>query len=85
MDNSDNNSQFSQLVMSYGTAALAYLGRLDDPQLKDVPRDKSLAKYNIDILLMLRDKTKGNLSENEAKLLDSLLYDLQMIYLEENN
>jgi hypothetical protein len=40
-----------------------------------------LAKQTIDILALLRDKTKGNLAPDEAQLLDSLLYDLRMKYV----
>ncbi len=74
---------FSAFVLSLSTMALAALGQCDDPQLADMPKDPLIARNNIDILIMLRDKTKGNLTEDEDKLLNSLIYDLQMRYLRE--
>ena len=74
---------FSTFVLSLGTTALAALGQCDDPSCLDFPRDPEIARNNIDILLMLRQKTMGNLSAEEAKLLSSIIYDLQMRYLNE--
>ena len=74
---------FSAFVLSLSTMALAALGQVDDPAFMDVPREPEVARNNIDILLMLRDKTRGNLTEDEEKLLSSVIYDLQMRYLHE--
>ncbi|MBO4351388.1 MAG: DUF1844 domain-containing protein [Proteobacteria bacterium] len=74
---------FSAFVLSLSTMALAALGQVDDPTFMDVPREPEIARNNIDILLMLREKTRGNLSEDEEKLLSSVIYDLQMRYLQE--
>ena len=72
---------FSAFVLSLSTMALAALGECDDPNLVDLPRDPIIARNNIDILLMLRDKTRGNLTQDEEKLLESIIYDLQMRYI----
>ena len=48
-------------------------------------RNLGLARQTIDILVVLRDKTTGNLSEDEARLLESLLHDLQMRYVQERD
>ncbi|MBR4986915.1 MAG: DUF1844 domain-containing protein [Proteobacteria bacterium] len=74
---------FSAFVLSLSTMALASLGQCDDPAFMDVPKDPVIARNNIDILLMLRDKTKGNLTSDEEKLISSVIYDLQMRYIRE--
>lgn len=74
---------FSAFVLSLSTSALAALGQCDDPAFIDLPRDPEIARNNIDILLMLREKTVGNLNKDEEKLLSTVIYDLQMRYLRE--
>lgn len=58
------------------------LGRLEPPAGETVPKDLPAAKQIIDILGVLAEKTKGNLSDSEAKLLESLLYDLRVMYVD---
>lgn len=74
---------FSAFVLSLSTMALAALGQCDDAALAAVPRDPEIVRNNIDILIMLRDKTVGNLTADESKLIESIIYDLQMRYLQE--
>lgn len=82
----DNNEQhgipFSAFILSLSTMALAALGQCDDPAFNSIPQDPEIARNNIDILLMLREKTKGNLSNDEEKLLQTVIYDLQMRYVQ---
>ena len=73
---------FSTFVFSLSTSALIYLGEMDNPVTQKKEEDYNLEKKNIDILSILEEKTKGNLDPNEAKLLESLLYDLRMKYIE---
>jgi len=73
---------FSTFVFSLSTSALIYLGEMDNPVTQKKEEDYNLAKQNIDILSILEERTKGNLDPNEAKLLESLLYDLRMKYIE---
>ena len=80
---SSEGMPFSAFVLSLSTTALAALGQCDDPAFMDLPREPEIARNNIDILLMLRDKTKGNLTSDEDRLLSSVIYDLQMRYLRE--
>lgn len=80
---SSDGMPFSAFVLSLSTTALAALGQCDDPAFMDIPREPEIVRNNIDILLMLREKTKGNLSDDEEKLLSSVIYDLQMRYLRE--
>jgi hypothetical protein len=72
---------FATFVLSLGTSVLLHLGELTDP---DGKREKNvaLAKQTIDMIGMLQDKTRGNLTEGEDKLLASLLYDLRVKYVD---
>jgi len=74
---------FSTFVLSLGTTALYQLGVMSSPESGRVNEaDPLVAKQTIDTLEMLREKTRGNLEEEERKLIDSLLYELQMRFVE---
>jgi hypothetical protein len=60
---------------------MMFLGQFPDPTTQQRRRDLGQAKHTIDILLMLRDKTRGNLTADEAQLLQELLPQLQMAYV----
>jgi hypothetical protein len=74
---------FTTFVLSLSTAALQHLG-VSAAEGEDQKPEVNLpaAQQTIDILEMLAEKTKGNLSEEEDKLLGTLLYDLRMRYVE---
>jgi len=73
---------FAGFVISLSTQALAHLGEIPDPVEGTVRVDLNAARQMIDILALLRDKTKGNLDTSENALLESALYDLRMKYVE---
>lgn len=74
---------FSTFVLSLGTTALYQLGAVPDPATgESAPADPLVAQQTIDTLEMIRDKTRGNLDEEERKLIDSLLYELRMRFVE---
>ena len=73
---------FSTFVMGLTTQALMHLGEIADPVSQQVGRDLPAAKQMIDLLGILRDKTKGNLDAAEEQLLGTMLYDLRMRYVE---
>lgn len=73
---------FSILVMSIASSAAMALGLAPNPQTNKIEKDKNMAKFNIDLLLVLQEKTKNNLVEDEKKFLDSVLSDLQMKFLD---
>jgi Domain of unknown function (DUF1844) len=73
---------FHTFVLSLGSSALMHLGELERPGAGGAAQDLPMAKHTIDILAMLEEKTKGNLSPAEAKLMESLLYDLRLRYVE---
>ncbi|MBK8014374.1 MAG: DUF1844 domain-containing protein [Deltaproteobacteria bacterium] len=76
--------EFSEFVLSIATNAVAHLQGESGGDDDRVPAaaDVALASQHIDILAMLKDKTTGNLEPAEIELLDSLLYDLRMRYVE---
>jgi hypothetical protein len=74
---------FSMLAQSIAFSALHYLGLVTDPEGARPPeRDLPLARHNIEILELLEEKTRGNLSPEEAKLLAGLLYEVRMHFVE---
>lgn len=75
---------FSTFVLSLATAALYELGAVAGSAERPAPvePDPLVARQTIETLEMLREKTAGNLSEDERRLIDSLLYDLRMRYVE---
>ncbi len=73
---------FSTFVISLSTQALMHLGEIADPLSGKVETDVTAGKQMIDILGMLREKTKGNLSSGEERLLEDILFDLRMKYVE---
>ncbi|HZO82067.1 MAG TPA: DUF1844 domain-containing protein [Candidatus Binataceae bacterium] len=73
---------FSAFLMSLSTEALVHLGEMPDPSSGEQRRDLAMAQQMIDILGMLRDKTRGNLDHDEQALLDAVLFDLRMKYVE---
>ena len=74
-------SLFDLLALSFGNAALVGLGMVPDPESGKIARDLSVAEHNVELLAMLETKTKGNLTQNEAKLISSLLYDLRLKFV----
>jgi len=74
---------FTSFIFSLSTSALLHFGEITDPISNKKERNLPLAKQTIDLLGMLKEKTKGNLSNEEDDLLDNILYNLRMKYVEE--
>ncbi len=72
---------FSSFLLSLSSSVLLHLGEIADPQSGEKKEDLPLAKQSIDIISMLKDKTVGNLTEEEQKLMENLLYDLRMRFV----
>lgn len=90
MDNSSNNTDkaretylFQHLVVMFQTLALQQMGKLTSPITGKVERDLHQAKITVDMLGMIQKKTEGNLEENEKKILDTVMMELQMNYIDE--
>jgi hypothetical protein len=73
---------FSTFVIGLTTQALMHLGEIADPMQQQAGADLPAAKQMIDLLGILRDKTKGNLDDAETQLLENMLYDLRLRYVE---
>ena len=72
---------FSTFLLSLSSSALLHMGEIPDPQSGEKMKDMALAKQSIDILTLLKDKTEGNLTDEEKNLLENLLYDLRMRFV----
>lgn len=84
-DHSDQpqmEASFSMLVMSIASSAAVALGLTPDPQTHETKSDRHMARFNIDLLVMLKDKTKGQLSPDEERLMTAILSDLQMKFVQ---
>lgn len=73
---------FSTFVISLSTQALMHLGEMANPLSGKIEPDVPVAKQMIDILGMLREKTHGNLNASEDRLMEDVLFDLRMKYVE---
>jgi hypothetical protein len=74
---------FYTFILSIGSSVVVHLGDAPHPETgKPVEKNLPLAHQSIEILAMLQEKTRGNLSPEEARLLDQLLLDLKLRYVE---
>ncbi len=78
-----NEAMFINLVSSLYTSAMHSLGKIMNPVSGKIERNLEAARANIEILRMLREKTGGNLSEEETRVLNDALSNMQMNYVEE--
>lgn len=77
--------ELRSLILPFYTHALVKLGQLIDPITNEETENLELAKRLIDILDLLKTKTQGNLTEEEASLLDECISQLKNVYLEKIN
>lgn len=77
------NPLFLQLVISLQSAAWYQMGKIVSPVTGKIERNLEEARVSIDLLAMLQEKTRGNLQEEEKKILDNTVYTLQMNYIDE--
>ena len=83
METPDSGISFAQFIISLGTTAAVHFGDLPDPVSGEKGEaDLLAASQMIDLLSMLQTKTTGNLDPAEAKLLDDLLYDLRLRFVQ---
>lgn len=73
---------FSTFVIGLSTQALMHLGEIANPMSGKVESDVPTAKQMIDILGLLKEKTRGNLNASEDQLMEDILFDLRMKYVE---
>lgn len=72
---------FTSLILSLSTSALIQLGEVEDPFTQKQSKNLPLAKQTIDLIGMLKEKTKGNLTPEEEKFIEQVLFDLRMRYV----
>lgn len=81
-DGTQSEMSFATLVLSLTSSALVHLGAAPEPgKTAPGPPDLPLARHTIDILEILKAKTRGNLDADEAALLEQVLHDLHMRFL----
>jgi hypothetical protein len=76
---------FVNLVMIFKTAAFQQMGKTLNPMTGKIEKNLEQARFSIDMIEMLKEKTRGNLSEDLGKFIDSTLLELRMNYVEEAN
>ena len=79
---SKHDAVFAQLIMTFQSTAWIQMGKVKNPHTDKVEKDSAQAQYSIDMLDMLSVKTKGNLSEEEDKMLKNILTNLKMNFVE---
>jgi hypothetical protein len=76
---------FPSYLLSYYTQGLVLLGEVPNPYSNKKEEDVDAARHTIDILTMLEQKTRGNLTREEQQLLENVLYELRMKYMAKTN
>jgi hypothetical protein len=72
---------FSTFVLSLSSSALMHLGEMPNAETQETDVNLPMAKQTIDILGIVQEKTRGNLSNEEDRLLTELLYDLRLKFV----
>ena len=73
---------FPTFIISLSTQVLMQLGEIPNPLTGQIEKEVKIAKQTIDIINLLRDKTRGNLDPEEDKLMEEILFELRMKYVE---
>lgn len=76
---------FSTFIFSLNSSVYVQLGLLEDPASGEKGKNLPMAKQTIDILAMLEEKTRGNLTKEEEQMLKHMLYDLRVLYVKERD
>ena len=72
---------FSTLLLSLVSSSLVHLGEVPDPTTGETKTELAMVKHTIDTIAMLKEKTVGNLTSDEEKMIEHILYDLRMRYV----
>lgn len=84
MEDSDKNKVlFTQLILMFHGAAMQQMGKIKNPVTDKIERDLTQAQFSIDMLDMMKHRTKGNLSPEEERFLQSLLQELKLNFVDE--
>lgn len=74
--------EFSTFLLGLASSALIHLGAQPNPETGSVQQDLVSARQTLDVLGMLREKTRGNLTAEEERMFEALLADLRIRYVE---
>ena len=77
-------ASFDMLLMQHHTQAMLAMGMIPDPATGQVIKNKSAAKFHIDMLGIIQEHTKGNLNQGEEEALNGVLHNLRMMFVEAN-
>jgi len=72
---------FTSFILSLSSSVLMHLGVVENPVTKKTEKELPVARQTIDLIELLKDKTDGNLTEEESKLMDNVLHELRMLYI----
>ncbi len=81
----ENDQLFIQLLYVFHSSAMQSMGKLKNPFTDKIERDLLQAKQSINMLEMMEEKTKGNLSDELARILDGFLTELRLNFVDESN
>lgn len=85
MDKDKATQMFFSLIYSFQMQTMMHLGKIKNPVTDKIETELPAAQATIDLIEMLSEKTKGNLSEEEKRFLDGALSDLKLNYVEESS
>lgn len=80
----ESTVDFSSFLLSLSTQAFVSLGEMKNPMTGETKIDLDATKQIIDIICMLQERTKGNLEPEETQLLENILYDLRLKFVEKS-
>lgn len=72
---------FSTFILSLSTSVLMNLGLVENPVTQKTEKEPAVAKQTIDLITLLKEKTRGNLTDEESKLLEDVLHELRLWYV----
>ncbi|MEK6555858.1 MAG: DUF1844 domain-containing protein [Bdellovibrionota bacterium] len=75
-------ADFNTLIISIASSVILSLGLEKNPQTDKFEKNLDIARYNIDLLIILKEKTKGNLSTHEENYLNAIITDLQLKFVQ---
>ena len=76
---------FTQLLYIFYSSAMVAMGKIKNPATDKVERNMEQAKQSIEILELIKSKTKNNVTPDQQKMIDGLLTDLRLNYVDETN
>jgi hypothetical protein len=76
---------FSTFILSLSTSVLMNLGLVENPMTGKTEKEPAVARQTIELITLLKEKTRGNLTDEETKLMDNVLHELRLWYVKANS